>query len=108
MLLLTSLITTWIEFSQSKIPYAVPRCYADDLSLCTKARTKNALIEQTRGMHQLTAEFVNDAGMTINTDKSFTFGNKCVSQSIRSIPAHKNQFRLVGGSIKINQKSGWT
>jgi exonuclease III len=53
MLLLTSLITTWIEFSQSKIPYAVPRCYADDLSLCTKARTKNALIEQTRGMHQL-------------------------------------------------------
>lgn len=108
MLLLTSLVTTWIEHCQSRIPATCPRSYADDLSISAKSHTKKEIIDQTRQMHQITANFINDAGMTINPNKCFTYGHKCIAGCIQSIPHHKNQFRLVGGSVKINRKHCWT
>ena len=46
MILLTSLVTTWIEFVQHMHPTAVPRSYADDLSITTSSSTKSALKTQ--------------------------------------------------------------
>jgi hypothetical protein len=97
MIFLTSLITTWIEHCTHYVPYSQPRAYADDLSLCTKARTKAVLIDQTKKMHQVTADFIQDAGMAINLNKSFTFGHEAIASCLRRIPTHKKQFRLVGG-----------
>ena len=108
MILLTSLVTTWIEYCDSRIPEVVPRSYADDLSLCASAMTKPVLVQKTREMHQLTADFVNDSGMTLNSDKCFTFGDKSVAGCLRNIKTHKSQFRLVGGSIKIDDKNCWS
>ena len=102
MMLLTSLITTWIEHCQKVIPATVPRSYADDLSICARSHAKGALIDQTRLMHTITDGFISDAGMTINPNKCFTFGHTSIAGSITHIPHHKNQFRLVGGSVKIN------
>ena len=108
MLLLTSLATTWIEHCQAHLPETRPRSYADDLSICAKSKNTAELVSQTRQMHQITAEFVNDAGMKINPEKCFTFGHKSVSGCLRLIPSHKQQFRLVGGSIKLDNKHHWT
>lgn len=59
-------------------------------------------------MHELTAKFITSSGMTINLSKCFTFGHKCVARSIPAIQLHKSQFRLVGGSVKLDNKSTWT
>ena len=108
MILLTSLTTTWVEYCEIRIPQTCPRSYADDLSICANSRNTTDLVAQTRSMHQVTAEFISDAGMDINPNKCFTFGHKSVSGCVRKIPFHKNEFRLVGGSIKLTNKTCWT
>ena len=52
--------------------------------------------------------FIRDAGMTLNQDKSFTFGHKSITAVIPCVKSHKHQFRLVGGSVSVNQKGSWT
>ena len=59
-------------------------------------------------MHQVTADFISNSGMAFNPDKCFTFGNTAVAGCIGSIQNHKSQFRLVGGSTKLDKKKGWT
>ena len=107
MLVLTSLMT-WVEHCQKAVPEAHPRSYADDLSLCTKSRTKNDLILKTKNMHQVTADFISTSGMAFDPDTCFTFGHPSVPGSIGSIQNHKSQHRLVGGSIELDKKKGWT
>ena len=94
------------------MPYSTTRymssSYADDLSINAKSRQKKDLSVQTQKMYQTTAEFISDAGMSINPSKCFTYGDPCVAGNSKKIPQHKDQFRLVGGSVKINKKKGWT
>ena len=98
MILLTSLTTTWVEHCEvrTRTPQTCPRSYADDLA---KSRNTTDLVAQT---------FISDAGMNINPNKCFTFGHKSVSSCVRKIPFHKNDFRLVRGSIKLTNKACWT
>ena len=104
MILLTSLMTAWIEFCQHTVVHATPRSYADDLSLITTAPNPTILKDRISELHHLTAEFIRDAGMTLNKDKSFTFGHKGITAAIPSIKSHQQQFRLVGGSVSVTQK----
>ena len=98
MILLTSLTTTWVEHCEvrTRTPQTCPRSYADDLA---KSRNTTDLFAQT---------FISDAGMNINPNKCFTFSHKSVSSCVRKIPFHKNDFRLVRGSIKLTNKACWT
>ena len=73
MLLLTSLICTWSEYCVAQSIQATPRSYADDLSICTRARAKQELITTTQKAHEVTAEFVKLSGMQLNERKCFTF-----------------------------------
>ena len=108
MLLLTSLICTWNEYCVVQSIPATPRSYADDLSICTRARTKQDLIAGTQKAHEITSEFVKFSGMQLNERKCFTFGHKAVSACLPQIDSHKSQFRLVGASIKLDKKPMWT
>ena len=46
--------------------------------------------------------------MQLNAQKCFTFGDRCVEDSLPQITTHKSQFRLVGASVKLDSKKGWT
>jgi hypothetical protein len=108
MILLTSLMTAWIEYCQHTVDHATPRSYADDLSLITTAPNPTILKDRISELHNITAEFIRDAGMTLNQNKSFTFGHKSITAAIPSIKSHQQQFRLVGGSVSVTQKGSWT
>lgn len=105
MLLLTSLMTAWVEFCQKVVPQSILRSYADDLSVIAAAPSKPALKAKISQVHQIASTFATDCGMSLNKDKSFTFGDKCLAESISSLPNHTKQFRLVGGSISIQKHS---
>jgi len=108
MILLTSLVTTWIEYVQHMHPNAVPRSYADDLSITTSSSTKSALKTQIISLHSSTQRFADRAGMKLNPKKCFTFGNNVVKAAIPDITQHHSHFRLVGGSIKLSSQVGAT
>ncbi len=108
MLLLTRSVTTWLEHVHNSSPSGSARSYADDISLWAKSTNKSELCRTIRSMHDSTASFISSCGMTINHSKCFTFGHKCVVDSIPAIQSHRSQFRLVGGSIKLDNKSSWT
>ena len=108
MLLLTCLISTWLEHVHTSNCNGTAHSYADDISLWAKSRRKLDLCNTIRNMHDLTAKFITRCGMTMNLSKCFTFGHKCVLDIIPAIQSHKAQFRLVGGSIKLDNKSSWT
>lgn len=108
MLLLTCLITTWLEHLQANPPASSAKSYADDISLWAKSKNKAELCGSICSLHDMTSAFVASCGMTINHSKCFTFGHKCVSDCIPAIPSHRSQFRLVGGSVKLDNKQSWT
>ena len=108
MLLLTCLISTWLEHVHASNCNGTAHSYADDISLWAKSRRKLDLCSLIRNMRDLTAKFITRSGMTMNLSKCFTFGHKCVLDTIPAIQSHKSQFRLVGGSIKLDNKSSWT
>ena len=108
MLLLTCLVTTWLEHVHANSPAGSARSYADDISLWAKSKNKSDLCRTIRSMHDVTSSFVASCGMTINHSKCFTFGHKCVVDCIPVIQSHRSQFRLVGGSVKLDNKSSWT
>jgi hypothetical protein len=108
MLLLTSMISAWCEFCMVQLPQSQPRSYADDLSICNFATTAPELVDRTQQSHKHTSDFVQHTGMQLNAQKCFTFGDRCVEDSLPQITTHKSQFRLVGASVKLDSKKGWT
>ena len=108
MLLLTSLITSWLEYTSSQIPSATLRAYADDMSGITEAQTKHVVSTDIRGIYKHTTTFSKLAGMTISQKKPFTFGDKNLKNMVPEIEEHKTIFRLVGCSIKIPNQLMWT
>ena len=108
MLLLTCLVTTWLEHVHANSPAGSARSYVDDICLWAKSKNKSDLCRTIRRMHDVTSSFVASCGMTINHSKRFTFGHKCVVDCIPVIQSHRSQFRLVGGSVKLDNKSSWT
>ena len=108
MLLLTSMVSAWCEFCMVQLPQSQPRSYADDLSVCNFATTAPELVDRTQQSHKHTTDFVQHTGMQLNAQKCFTFGDRCVEDSLPQITTHKSQFRLVGASVKLDSKKGWT
>ena len=108
MLLLTSLITSWLEYTSSQIPSAVLRAYADDMSGLVEAQAKHVVATNIQGIYKHTTTFSKLAGMTISKKKSFTFGNKNLKNMVPEIDEHKTTFKLVGCSIKIPNTLMWT
>lgn len=108
MLLLTCLITTWLEHLQANSPASSAKSYADDISLWAKSKNRADLCRSIRGLHDMTSSFVASSGMTINHSKCLTFGHKSVSDCIPAIPSRRSQFRLVSGSVKLDNKQSWT
>ena len=79
MLVLTSLVATWIEALQAKAPEVTPRSFADDLSLVAQHAQLQQVKSSLRQSRGVTTRFVQLSGMQINGDKCFSFGNKKTS-----------------------------
>ncbi len=107
MLLLVSLITSWLENQPSQLTSATGRSYVDDLSTVSVSNSWKELQKAVQTLHQHTCDFVRQVGMTMNHRKTFTFVNS-KRFFLLNVDAHKEQFRLVGGSIKFSSKTTWT
>ena len=108
MLLLTALVTCWLEKSHTQNLCSTSRSYADDLSVLAEASTKQEVQLALNKGYFVTKRFTQLAGMTINMKKSFTFGPKSFKSSIADIADHQTNFRLVGWSIKTTKAEAWT
>ena len=108
MLLLTSLVTAWLEHIQVKIPVAISRSYADDMSAVAVGNSKPVVKQALTQVYEHTQQFSTSAGMTINKHKSFTFGSKDFRGCVAAIPDHAETFRLVGCSVKTKAAKHWT
>ena len=96
MLLLTSLITSWLEYTSHQTPSAVLRAYADDMSGMVEAQTKQVVNSNIQGIYKHTNTFSKLAGMTISQKKSFTFGDKNHKIMVPEIDEHKTIFKTSG------------
>ena len=108
MLLLVSLITSWLENQPSQLTSTTGRSYVDDLSTISLSDSLKELKTAVQVSHQYTCDFVRQVGMTMNHSKTFTFGNPKLKNILPNVDSHKEQFRLVGGSIKSSTKTTWT
>lgn len=108
MLILTSLVTSWLENLQAHTKVSVPRSYADDMSCVTVDSSKHVVSQEFPKVYRLTQDFTKTAGLTINAKKTFTFGNKDFKNHIPDVPGHCDTFRLVGCSIKLTNAKGFT
>ena len=108
MLLLTALITCWAEKNQDSAASNTKRSYADDLSIVAEGATKKEVKDQLNISHQQIEKFTRLAGMTINMNKTFTFGATSFKACVPSISNHQTSFRLVGCSIKTTPAPMWT
>ena len=103
MLILISLVTSWLEYNDAKIPTAVSRAYADDMSSVVAGPSNAVVKDDVRQVYQNTHLFTSVSGMQINTKKTFTFKN-----AVPQVQDHQTTFRLVGCSIKISHQPMWT
>ena len=75
MLLLVSLITSWLENQPSQLSSTTCRSYVDDLSTISVSDSLKDLRTAVQTSHQYTCDFVQQVGMNMNPRKTFTFGN---------------------------------
>lgn len=108
MLLLTSVVTCWLEYNATAIPSAVSRAYADDMSAVVSGHNKQAVKTDLNTVYKETDKFSSLAGMTISKKKSFTFGDKAFRGCVPQVQEHMDTFRLVGCNIKIKHIKRWT
>jgi len=108
MLILSSVVTAWLEHVQARTINSTQRAYADDMSSLTIHSNKQHVQTEFRKVHQLTQKFIQTTGLSINEKKTFTFGSKSIKNSIPSIAEHCDSFRLVGCSIKLSNARSWT
>jgi hypothetical protein len=101
MLLLTSVITCWLEHNETSIPSAVSRAYADDMSAVAVGNNKQIVKTALVKVYEATEKFSSLAGMTISKKKSCTFGAKDYHGCVPHIEEHMDTFRLVGCSVKL-------
>jgi hypothetical protein len=57
MLILTSLVTSWLEYNDAKIPTAVSRAYADDMSSVVAGPSNAVVKDDVRKVYQNTHLF---------------------------------------------------
>ena len=108
MLILTSLVTCWLEYNDAKIPVAVSRSYADDMSSVVVDQNKASVKDGLQQVFQSTQQFTSVAGLCISKSKTFTFGNNSFKQSVAQIQDHQTVFRLVGCCVKISHSPSWS
>lgn len=114
MMLLASLVTCWIEKAHVQLSDCSSRAYAGDLSVVTEADTQQEVIRLLNRGYINTQKFTKLAGMKINMNKTFTFGNKMFKYSIKllfvwlvavSKPlTHVRGHRLKNSDLKIGSK----
>ena len=104
MLILTSLTACWHESINITRDNLHPRSYADDLSATVAQRTETQLKDSIRQVHSHTQNFGQVAGLKINARKTFTFGHRCLTNLLPSIPNHKDAGRLSGAVVKVPSK----
>eukprot|EP00971_Amphidinium_carterae_P352374 6492569-Amphidinium_carterae.3 len=80
------------------------RAYADDLSATTTADTPEELGNNLRRVHAIVSAFAEADGGKISERKSFTFGELAVKGILGGGFAHLSSFRLVGGSIVVQDE----
>ena len=108
MLLLVSMVMTWLEAVRDRVPTATPKSFANDLSVVDQSQSLQQVKHNLRLLHDTTCEFTQATGAQINNDKSFVFGSKSVQGSVPDLPNYKHTFRLVGGSVKLSAGQSWT
>ena len=108
MLLLVSLITSWLENQPSQLSSTTCRSYVDDFSTISVSDSLKDLRTAVQRTHQYTCDFIHRVGMNMNPRKTFTFGNPKLKNTLPKVDSHKDQFRLVGGSVKFSSKTTWT
>ena len=99
MLAMNAITNIWVKALKHAVPACVPRSYVDDVSATVQADSKPELIRGIQTVFATSEQFVLDMGGTLNTKKSFSFGNTCVANTCHPELEHKRDFRLVGGSI---------
>ena len=108
MLMLQALKTTLIEEVSYQPDDRTPRACADDISFTFQCRFQTILKTKVTHLHAITEQFVGATGMTLNHRKRFTFGSPKAKSLLDQITTRKEQFRLVGGSFKLDGKHNWT
>ena len=108
MLLLVSMVTTWLEAVRNSVPTATPKSFADDLSVVVQHESLEPVKHNLRLLHDTTCTFTQATGAQINNDKSFVFGPKSVQGAVPDLPNYKHTFRLVGGRVKLSAGQSWT
>ena len=109
MLIVSTLVGSWLEYTSEHIPSSVCRSYADDLSGVVQDRNSQTVKDGLQKICQSTKKFTQLAGLKININKTFTFGPKKFAHSVADIKEHQETFRLVGCSIKSASSShSWT
>ena len=111
MLLLVSMVTTWLEAVRNSVPTATPKIKSvaeDDLSVVDQNESFEQVKHNLRLLHDTTFTFTQVTGVQINNDRSFVFGPKSVQGAVPNLPNYKHTFRLVGGSVKLSAGQSWT
>ena len=109
MLIVSALVSSWLEYTEAHIPTAVCRSYADDLSGIVQDANPKQVKTGLQQIYQSTKKFTQLAGLNINMKKTFTFGPKKFSNAVVEIQTHHDTFRLVGCSIKsASSAHAWT
>ena len=109
MLLLTSMVSAWCEFCMVQLPQSQPRSYADDLSVCNFAN------HCARNLSIVLSNHINTQPILYSTPACSSMLRNVLhsviavlEDSLPQITTHKSQFRLVGASVKLDSKKGWT
>ena len=108
MMVLSSLVTSWLEYNEAHLPATISRSYADDMSSVVEGSCPKMVKTGLRDVYDSTHKFTSVAGLQINAKKTFTFGPKTFQKSVPQIQQHETVFRLVGCSIKTSSSFMWT
>jgi hypothetical protein len=84
---------------RNKVPGAVPRAYADDISATVKASAKRRLKDQLTKVNDVTQKYEALSGAEVSAGKSYKFGDECVRGISTCIDTHLESCRLVGGPL---------
>ena len=74
MLIVSALVSSWLEYTEAHIATAVCRSYADDLSGIVQDANPKQVKTGLQQIYQSTKKFTQLAGLNINMKKTFTFG----------------------------------
>lgn len=109
MLIVSTLVGSWLEYTSAHIPQSVCGSYADDLSDIAQDSNPQTVKYGLQAICLSATKFTQLAGLKINMKKTFIFGPKQFAHAVESIKEHQETFRLVGCSVKsVSASHSWT